>query len=147
MAKKPKKSPRKRSKTYKSQKRKHIDLEKIERLVSACLESKYKMPWYRPDNVNSIPHWDEIVEAFYGGYDFALRAALKALQGDDGQALENNLNGDVLITRPEDRAERDAKIEEGAPMMHFRSRAEAEAFLKALGIESESEETPLECLN
>ena len=142
-----KKCAAKRRKMEKAPRRKSVDLEKVERLVAACLEDGHTLPWYRPDNINTIPHWDEIVEAFYGGYDFALRAVLKALQGDRGEALEEILQGDVLITRPEDSAERDAKLEEGAPIAHFRSRAEAEAFLKALGIESESEETPLECLN
>ena len=128
-------------------KRSSIDVQKIERLVAGCLEDGHSLPWYRPDNINSISHWDEIVEAFTGGYEFGLRAILKALQGDDGEALEEILNGEYLITRPEDRAERDTKLEEGAAMMYFKSREEAEAFVKAIGLGSELEEIPPEWLN
>lgn len=112
-----------------------VDVVKLEELVADCLESQYKQPWYRPDNIKSVPHWDEIVDSFYGGYDLALGAVLKALRGDGGQALQDMLSGDVMITRPVDRAERDAKLKRGALFMHFGSRDEANDFLKAIGIE------------
>ena len=76
-----------------------------------------------------------------------MRAVLEALRGDGGEALEAILNGNVIVTRPEDTAERDAKLERGLPIAEFGSREEAEAFLSALGLDQESEEIPPEWLN
>ena len=89
------------------------------------------LPWYRPDNIESLP-WDEIVESFQGGYNFALDAILKALRGDGGERLQKILAKEIIIVRPADRQEYEDKIRQGLTPVHFSSRREAQDFLDRL---------------
>jgi hypothetical protein len=121
----------KSTKSKKSEKQPGVDMARIEQLVDRCLNSEYALPWYMPDNFESLP-WEEIVGAFQGGYNFALDAVLRALRGDGGQRLRELLDREIIIIRPADRAECQAKIAQGLTPIHVSTREEAEEFLKQL---------------
>jgi len=121
----------KSTKRQKSKTNPTVNAAKIERLVDRCLNTKYALPWYRPDNFDSLP-WDEIVDSFQGGYNFALDAVLKAFRGDGGERLQEILDREVIIVRPADRQEYVDKIQQGLTPLHFSSRKEAEDFFKSL---------------
>lgn len=124
----------KNTKRHKPKKDPRVDTAKIERLVDRCLNTKYALPRYRPNDIQSLP-WNEIVESFQAGYNFALDAVLRALRSDGGERLQKILYKEIIIVRPGDRSEYEAKIRRGLTPLHFSSFKEAEKFLDLLAID------------
>jgi len=135
----------KSKKRLQPKKREALDVARIESLVCRLLNEDYRMPLYRPDNIDDLP-WDQIVESFYAGYNFGLDAVLKALNGDGGQGLQEILDGRVTIIRAEDRVEYEKRRGEGVVPFNFCSRRDAEDFEQFIG-KFDDEAMPPESLN
>jgi hypothetical protein len=136
----------KNKKRMNSKKKVGTNVARIESLVSRLFHGDCRMPWYKPDNVDELL-WEETVEAFTAGCNFALHAVLSAFNGDGGERLQEILNGEVLIIRPADHAEFEAKKEQGLFPNHFRTRKERDDFLRQLADDPRDEEIPSEYLN
>jgi hypothetical protein len=136
----------KSKKRIKANKKDLVDAARIERLVYRLRHDDYRMSWYRPDNIHELP-WEQIVESFKDGYNFALDAVLKALNGDGGERLQEILNSKIGIIRSADRAEHEEKKLRGLAPVYFPSRQEAEDFLKQYDGELGDEKIPLKYLN
>ena len=95
-----------------------VDVQHLERLVDTLLTADYSLPFYEPDAVARLP-WKEIQEGFWGGYNFALARVLRALQGDGGQALQEILDREVIVVRPDDQPEYQEKISRGATVVRL----------------------------